>query len=229
MEFGRRIGLLRPKMASSGDPKSEMAEYEVKRWEEAFLAKSLLQEDVYAALLALRCDPSKKVYASLAVGPRRVSIDIPLKDQTPQKTLVQSAYETTFFGEVNPEKYRAFATGEFTRDHLLAMLNRDTAGVSVDEAPGWFYTTFGVEHLKSYGSLYIGSYGGQSAYGYDYNATIENRTRTSEVTGRSAISAIDFAQATQRSLPHISVSPLPIDAYLQQVQSALKFIPRDWE
>lgn len=230
MEFGRQFGLLRPKTVPSGDPKSEVTEHEAKRWEEAFLGRSLFQQDVYAVLLALRNDPSKKIYASLVVDPYRVSIDIPLVDHTPQETLIQQAYKTTFFGEVVPEKYHAFATDEFTRDHLLALLNRKIAGVSSDETPDWFYTTFNVKHLKPYGSLYIGSHGGQGTYGYDYNATIEeNRPRTSEITGKSAISATEFAQATHRSLPHISVNPLHVDAYLQEVQSTLKFLPRDWE
>ena len=43
------------------------------------------------------------------------------------------------------------------------------------------------------------------------------------------LSAIDFAQATQRSLPHIIVDPLPVEAYLQDVQSTLRFLPRDWK
>lgn len=229
MEFGRRIGLPQPKNAPSGDPKSEVAEHEIRKWEEAFLGKSLFQQDEYAVLLVLRSDPSKRLYGSLVVDPRRVLIDIPLVDHTPEEALARQVYETTFFGEVDPEKYRATATKEFTREHLLAFLNRKAAGVFPGETPDWFYTTFGVKHLEPYGSLYIGSHGGQGTYGYDYNATIESRRRAGEVAGKSVISAIDFAQTTQRSLPHIRVTPFPVDGYLQEVRSTLKFLPRDWD
>lgn len=229
MEFGRRFGLLRPKTVPSGDPKSEVTEYEAKRWEEAFLGKSLFQQDVYALLLALCNDPSKKIYASLVVDPLKPYIDIPLIDHTPQDVLARRAYMTTFFGEVVPEKYHAFATDEFIRDHLLALLNRKTAGVSPDEVSKWFYTTFRLEHLKRYGPIYIGSHGGANTYGYDHHATIESSSQADGVKGMTTRAAVDFAKVVQRSLPHLIVEPLPIDTYLQDVQSTLKFLPRDWE
>ena len=229
MELGRLIDILKPKAVLSGDFRSEVAEQEVKRWEEAYLGRSLFQ-DVYVALLALRNDPSKKVYATLVVDPWSVRIDIPLADHTPEETLIQQAYETTIFGEIDPEKYRPFATGEFTRGYLLALLNRKTAGVSPDDTPEWFYTTFGVKHLEPYGDLYIGSHGGQGTYGYTHNATIEwRKSRTQVIIGMSTLAALDFAKVTQRSLPHMSVTPLPVDVYLEDVQSTLKFLPRDWE
>lgn len=219
MEFGRRIGLL---------PKPEGSEYEVKRWEKAFLGKSLFQQDVYVALLALRDDISKEVHVLVNTDHNRVFIDIPLIDHTPDNKLAQQAIGTTFFGEVVPEKYRAFATNEFNSEHLLAFLNRTAADVLPDEVTGWFYTTFGVEHLKRYGSVYIGSHGGMGTYGHDYNATIESISATDSVKGTTPGAVVDFARVVQRSLPHLRVEPLPVDTYLQSVQSTLKFLPKDW-
>ncbi|MCL4365746.1 hypothetical protein M1437_00785 [Patescibacteria group bacterium] len=229
MKLERLRELLGLKTVPSSDSRAEVAKLEIRRWEEAFLGKSLLEQDRYAVLLALRSNPSQRVYASLAIDSSRVLIDVPLEDHTPQEILAQRAYETTFFGQEDPEKYRAFATEEFTHRRLLALLNRTTAGVSPDETFDWFCGTFGVRNLNSYGSVNIISHGGKGNYGYSFGVWIENAAQIDAIAGRGIASAIDFAEATQKSLPHIRVNPLPIDAYLQDVQSTLKFLPRDWE
>lgn len=229
MELLRRFRALRPEALPNPEPPVAPTDVDTEAWEHAFLGRYWFQGNVCCATLALRSDDSKKAYAYMSVSPRRVSLDIPLLDHTPQETLLQKAYETTFFGEVVPERYRAFAKDEFNRDHLLAFLNRKKAGVSPDEVLEWFYATFGVKHLKKYGSIYLSSHGGVNRYGYDYFATIERSSTADSVDDITTRAAIDFANDVQKSLPHLSVEPLPVDAYLQDLQSTLKFLPRDWD
>ena len=209
---------------------SEILEEELKNWESAFLGKEeFWTEQAYLASLALRREPSIKIYALLRSNPLRTIIDIPLNDPTPQEILAREAYlGTTVFGEIDPEKYRAFATNVYTRDHLLALANRQTAGVKSEKVDEWFYTAFGVEHLKQYGGIYIGSTGGLGEYGHHFNVTIENKNRERGVKDTSITTAVDFAKVAQQSLPHITINPLPVDTYLQDMRSQLKFLPQDW-
>lgn len=224
MERLRRLGI--PRSETSPEVKSTVAHSDVgtEAWERAYLGKSL-SRDVYCATLALSADNSKEVYAFMIADPLRVSLDIPLVDHTPQDTLLQEASETTFFGKVVPKRYRAFATNEFTRHHLLAFLNRKKAGVLPDEVPEWFYTTFGVKHLEEYGSVYLHSHGGAGKYGQNHCATIERSSPADHVDDMTTRMAIDFAKVIQESLPHLSVEPLPVKAYLQDLQSTLQFLP----
>lgn len=229
MELARRFGLLKPQTLPRTESKAECTEIEISRWEQAYLGKSLFRQDVYTTSLALHGENTRKVYALMIADLFHVHIDIPLVDHTPPGRLSQQAYETTFFGEVIPEKYRAFAIDGLSRNGLVAFLNRKTADVSLDEISGWFYTTFGVEHLKNYGSIYIGSHDGRNTDGYDYSATIESSSRQGSVGGVTIESVVNFSRIVRRSLPHLNVEPLPVDAYLQDLQSTLKFLPKDWE
>ena len=213
----------RPEAAPSAELKSE-----IKKWKEASFDGPICLRGEYAILLSLRSDSSKKVYASLVVYPSRVNIDIPVMDNTPQEELIKSAYDTTFFGEVDPEKYREFATGP-NRRSLLAFLNRTKAGVTSNETPQWFYATFGLKSQGPYDSVYIGSSGGIGNYGYESSITIGGSSETDDIAGNEEISAIAFAQMTQKSLLNIIVTPLSIDRYLEDIQSTLKFLPKDWE
>lgn len=202
----------------------ERVEEEAKKWEQAHLGRNIYWGEMHLAFLVLRSDPTKRVYTSLLSGLQNDSFftAIPLIDHTPQDRLAEEAYlRSTFMGEVDPEKYRAFATGEFNSDKLLAFLNRENAGVSPDDITKWFYKTFGLGHQKQYGPVSIGSQGGMYPDGLHYNVTIEGRRKM-------VATAAGFAQVVEKSLPQISLSPLPVETYMQDLQSALKFLPRDW-
>lgn len=218
IELARELGLLSPKTLPSAYHTEGI------KWEPAFLGTNMFQREVYLASLALQGATPKRAYAFMITNGYSTSIDVPLIDPTPDDRLAQQAYETTFFGEVDPERYRTFATNEFTREHLLASLNRTQAGVSPDEVHTWFYTTFGVEHLGRYGSVYIGSHGGRDSF----NATIESIPHANTSEGNATRAAAQFADFVERSIPQLSVEPLPVETYLQDIQNTLKFLPRDW-
>ena len=214
---------------------SEVLDQERKQWEAAYIGRDFLGKREYLLSLSLRDDPSKRIYATLGITDLGAEIDIPLTDLTPQEELARDAYlKSTFFGEVDPDKYHEFATDSFTKDHLLALLNKNAAGVQPGNVTDWFHTTFGVTHLERYRSVYISSQGGLGEHGYYYNATIsplkrdyDSRLRD-ETDEMSMQKAIDFAHEVRKSLPHIDVVPLAIPSYLQDAQDALQFLPRDW-
>ncbi|MEK7605428.1 MAG: hypothetical protein AAB478_02770 [Patescibacteria group bacterium] len=221
--------------AQSETRASEVLDQERKQWEAAYIGRDFLGKREYLLSLALRDDPLKRIYAALGINDLGAEIDIPLTDLTPQEELARDAYlKATFFGEVDPDKYHEFATDSFTKDHLLALLNRNAAGVQPGDVTDWFHTTFGVTHLERYGSVYIGSHGGLGEYGYDHNATISPLKRDHDSRQRdeteemSMGKAIDFAHVVRKSLPHIDMVPLAIPTYLQDAQDALQFLPRDW-
>ncbi|MBI2034669.1 MAG: hypothetical protein HYT11_02955 [Candidatus Levybacteria bacterium] len=210
--------------------RTENSDEEAKKWEPAFLGKDLYGRSRYVASLALRDDQSKKVYALVNTDFGEVMMDIPLNDPIPKEVLVQQAYlSSTVFGEIDQEKYRDFATNSY-RDHLLALLNREMAGVSSEDVAKWFYTTFGIERSKKYGKICICSHGGLGKYGYDFNVMmVESNDRTNDVNGMTTRAVADFTHVVLRSLPYVSLKPLPVDVYLQDVESTLKFLPKDWE
>jgi hypothetical protein len=110
MELERKFAVIR-----SGDvPVSIMAvttpESEPKKWEAAYLGRSFIQQHMYAAILARRDEPSLRAYGMVIADPFRIAVDIPLVEPTPNETLLQKAYQTTFFGDIDQEKYHAFAT-----------------------------------------------------------------------------------------------------------------------
>jgi hypothetical protein len=108
---------------------------------------------------------------------------------------------------------------------MFAFLNRTSAATSSHhETPNWFYRTFGVEHLEPYRTVFIGSHGGHDTF----NATIENRRLQGVTPEITAQSVSHFTQEIQRSIGHITINPLPVDTYLNELQSKLKFLPRDW-
>lgn len=196
------------------------------KWKEAYLTRSSIPEGyTYAALLALQADPSKRLYTQLQVQDTRVFLDIPLIDRSPNRTLAERAYaEATFFGEVDQERYRRFATDTFRSEQLFALLNRESAGVGNAEIATWFYTTFRVEHLKPYGDLFVGSHGGSTTF----FATLENRNRMPTPLEDPTVLAAAFGRKVLESLPHVSLNPLPVNSYLQDLQPALRFLPKDW-
>lgn len=221
--------------AQSETRRSEVLDQERKQWEAAFIGRDIFGKREYLLSLSLRDDPSKRIYAALGTNDLGAEIDIPLTDPTPKEELAREAYlNATFFGEVDPEKYQEFATDSFRKDHLLALLNRNAAGVDSDGVTDWFHTTFGVTHLERNGSVYIGSHGSAGKYGYTHTATIRPLKRDSssrlrdEIDEMSMQKATDFAHEVRKSLPHIDVVPLAIFTYLQEVQDALQFLPRDW-
>lgn len=206
-------------------------EEKIKEWEQAYLGRHSYRGDVFVASLALHRDPASRIYAYLRnsfLGDR-VSADIPLIDHSPISRLVENAYlGLTLFGEIDPEQYRAFATNEFNCDPLLVFLNREKAGVAPDDTTKWFYKTFGLEHQRRYGSVYVGSHGGMLMDGLRFNVTIMRRSTIEAKEEDATRSVAAFAQVVEGSLPHISVNPMPVETYLQELQSALKFLPRDW-
>lgn len=223
LEFLRR----RPEVVKELDQKAEI---DSSRWESAFLTSDrMFNEDLYITSLSLRDQPSSKIYAHIIASERRTEIDIPIMDSLPETKLVQEAYnEATFFGEVDQEAFREFACDRFTSKNLLAMLNRKTTGLPYDEMPDWFYSTFKVDHLKQYGQILIGSHGGSTEYGYDFNITFENRNRD-KTYDKSASGVAQYVLEASNSLPQVDIVPVDINTYLNKVSSNLMFLPKDWE
>jgi hypothetical protein len=213
----------------------EISEEERKQWETAYLGKDFLGKREYGVSLTLHDNPSIRVFAAISTDSLGVEIDIPLIDRTPEQELLNEAYlNTTLFGEIDPEKYRSFATEEYKKEQLFAFLNRKMAGVEIDDVPDWFYSTFNMDHFERYGAVHISSHGGGGEYGHDFNATINPINRSSDYNRRdetqeaSIQRANDYVQTVRQSLPHIDVKPLPVKSYLQDVQDTLRFLPRDW-
>lgn len=203
-------------------------------WESANAGKDFLGRNSFLVLLGRRDDPTKMIYATLEVGRLGVRIDIPLVEHTSEEELRQSVnLHPTLWGDIDPEGYRK-ATETFTREAVLAALNRrvtdaDTPG----DVPARFYDMLGISHGEAYGSVLIGSHGGLATHGYDFNATIEPLPREllNDLKGLPEAAQVDaalgYAQFVEASLPHLTVSPLPVDSYIQDVQATLQFLPRD--
>lgn len=206
------------------------------RWSETQLESDLFyREGPCLGVLSTNDGSEKKVYTMLTrfgLTEYSAGVDIPLKEPTPTNILVEQAYlNSTFFGEIDPEKYRKYALNPYNASDLLAFLNRTEAQVESDEMPQWFYENFQVEHLESYGRMYIGSHGGSSKFGHTFNATIEYNSNKDN-GGKSIVEeAVAISRDINRSFsgPHIELSPLPVNDYLDILQTTLKFCPQDWE
>lgn len=200
---------------------------ERERWDAALLGPTFFKDGYeYVTTLALRSDPTKKVYALLKTNSLGAGIDIPLIDDTPDEKLVEDAYlRSTFFGDIDPGKYYGFATEPHSRNIFLAFLNRKIAGVPPKGVEQWFYDTYDMKHGEEFRSVYISSHGGSGTH----NADIRARRREDEIRGVTTEDAIAYAQVVRKSLPHIDLNPIPIVSYLDDLQSALKFLPKDWD
>ncbi|SRR5260221_3074391 len=222
-------------LLSGIDPR-EASQDQRQLWQSAYAGTNFLDTKSYLVLLALRDDPTKKIYATLEIGRLGVKIDIPLEEHTPQVELLNEAYlHSTFFGEIDPERYREHATETFTAEKLLAFLNKTSTGADTpNDAPSRFYDMLNLSHGRDYGLIHISSHGGSTRRGYDFNATIEPMLREfhADLTDASEEKQINNAQGfthlVQVSLPHMTITPLPVETYLQDVQNALRFLPRDW-
>jgi hypothetical protein len=201
----------------------EDCESESAKWERAYIGKDIYRGHRYLTLLTLSTDPSKAVRASLNLKEDRVFIDIPTRDSFPDTVLFDQAYNTTLFGEIDREQFRNYGLDPYRVDHLLSYLNRKAAGVENEDSPNWFYSTFALEHAQSYGNICISSHGGQS----NFNITIERKLNSVERALNVAIET-SFWDRARTSLPHINFTPWSVDAYLEEVVSTLKFLPKDW-
>lgn len=200
-------------------------------WQSAYAGTDFLGTNAYLVLLVLRYDPTKKIYATLEMGGSGVKIDIPLEEHTPEEELRQGVnLHPTLWGDIDPEGYRE-ATETFTREKLLASLNRTTTGSDTpSHVSAKFYDILHISHGEVYGAVHVGSHGGSTRRGYDFNATLEPMPREFHNDLKHASEdvqideAMDFTQLVQASLPHISVVPLPIEAYLHDVRTSLQFL-----
>ncbi len=203
-------------------------------WQSAFAGTDFLGTKAFLVLLALRDDPTKIIYATLEIGGLGARIDIPLEEHTSEEELRRSInLHPTLWGGTDPDGYRE-ATETFSRGRLLASLNRTTTGADTpNHVPARFYGMLHISHGEVYGAVHVGSHGGSTQRGYDFNATLEpmlgefrnDSIRASE--GVQIDQAMAFGQLVQASLPHLTVTPLPVDTYLQDVQATLQFLPRD--
>jgi len=197
-------------------------------WEQSRLGEELFSgRECFLASLSLSGDPSKKLYTYVKTDELMIELDIPLTDTTPIDVLLQRTYrQTTQLNDIDPDRYRTFATAYGNRDQLLAYLNRATAGVSPDDVPSWFYDTFSVDHREQYGDVYISSHGGQRTYGYDFHATIRSMKRFTEIDDDRVEAAREYAQVIRKSLPTLNLTPVQISHYLHELQSALPIFPQ---
>lgn len=225
MEIFRSYRALKPLATGGGVLTAE----EAMKWQGASLGPGFLRSERYAAMLTRQSDPSVKVYGTVINNKDRITLDIPLMEHTPVEVLRQQAAEATFFGEIDPDKFRTFVTGDFITDKLLAYLNRTQAGVLPEAVPAWFHKAFGLEHLEHFSNFYIGSHGGSSTYGYTHHATIEPKLPRRLRGGRDYAGPHDFTEAAQQSIPHLRISPLPVETLMQGVQATLQFQPQYWK
>ncbi|HVZ58639.1 MAG TPA: hypothetical protein VG935_02705 [Patescibacteria group bacterium] len=204
---------------------------ETKKWEAAYFGENIFHTQGYAVTLSPSEDLAHTIYASLEQKTYGTEIDIPLVDPTPDSDLVTAAYKSsTFFGELDPDKFRQFATNWSRKEQLLAFLNRQTAGVPEDDIIRWFLATFDVKHNQNYGDVYISSHGSWNSD----NLTISPRRRERNPFNRgyspdmSSLVAHRYAQVANASLPQMDITPLAINDYLRTVQDTLHFLPQDW-
>lgn len=205
----------------------EDRERERQAWEAAELTRDYLnKQPVYAATLTTTEDPSVGVFAFVDYHMGgRPWVNIPLHNDTPDEVLVTDYYNNaTFFGEIDQERFTVRATMPFEINRLMAFLNRQTAGMGVSEASEWFHKNFDINYNSRYGSVFASSLGGSNDYGEDHTVTFET-----DFNGwNEPESPEDFARRLGECLPYLNLTPLPKQGYLQAVQSALPFLPRDW-
>lgn len=204
-------------------------------WQSAHAGTNFLGTNEYLVLLASRTNPKKKIYAVLELGSLGAQIDIPLEEHTPGDELRNSVnLHPTLWGDIDPEGSHE-ATETYTKEKLLAFLNRTSTGADTPNGvPGKFYDMLNLRHGERYGSVFISSHGGSTRRGYNFNATIEPILREFHDDLKYASEEVqmakahEFTQLVEASLPHLTVTPLPVDEYLGEVRQALRFLPRDW-
>lgn len=226
--IGKRLGLLPSPAVVTGEVLTA-PEIEALKWEEASLGPGFMRRERYAALLTRRDNPASKVYASLEVHPSRLTLDIPLSEDTPEEILRHQAYLTTFFGDIDPVMFRSFATADFTAGKLMAFLNKKTAGTYPKTSTDWFHKSFGVNLHDRSGDYFIGSHGVRTEHGFNHNETIERSSSFRSNEEPDIQSVIAFARGAENAFRHLSITPLPVETYLQDIQSTLKFLPKDWK
>src|SRR5258708_5418410 len=85
----------------------ESSQDQRKLWQSAYAGMDFLGTKAFLVLLALRNDPTNRIYATLEVGGLGVKIDIPLRDPTPKEELRQRvSLQPTLWGGVDPGGYR---------------------------------------------------------------------------------------------------------------------------
>ena len=223
--------------AENGNAGIEIIDAESLQWESARIANNDRDTREYVVSLTLQDDPTKSVLGVIQTDVWGYRLNVPITDYTPKEELAYDAYvSATFFGKVDEEDFAAYATDDSQRGPLLALVNRESAGVGNEEAKDWFYTTFDLEHEMTYNdALRLSS----------FSVTYDNQDST-DITfsslGRKAGYPIDeesdeesarkarlFAQELNGTFSHLSVAPVGVDMYLQSVKDTLRFAPEDWE
>jgi hypothetical protein len=202
---------------------------DVDAWREARIRNTPFQESVFAAIISPREKPGTELFATIRVDLRGAQIDVPLLDPTPPDELRQEAYDLTFWGAIEPEALREFATGAGRHDPLIALANCTAAEQEMAALPDWFYEQFAVEHSHRYDSIYTTSRSSLKIKGgHDFHAIIAPTIPQKPTLGVVAEATL-FAHSVNNepTLP-ISIRPLPIDDYTQRVSEALQFLPSDW-
>ncbi len=210
----------------------ELSEEERRQWEESYLGRSFIGDYEYSMMITLKDNNDLVSFGFLRTNPSRVAIDIPLAGDIAYEELINKAYaEGTFFGEVDPEKFKEFATESFTKNELLVLLNRNYSGVESDEDSDWFFEKFQLDHNKSYKDVAVSSHGGGRSFYAEIIPNIAFKFASRhfhETYEESKFRASNYRNVTQKSLPHLTITPLPVDSYLQLVEDNLPFLPRNW-
>lgn len=216
---------------SSGESLQELRQM----WQSADVGTDFLGTRSFLVSLALRDEPTKMIYATLELGSFGPQVDIPLAEHTSEEELRHSVnLHPTLWGDIDPAGY-SNAIGISSREKLLAFLNRTaTAASTPSDVPAGFYDMLGISHGEAYGAIHVGSHGGRTASGYNFNATLESLYQREFDPGArhtpedvQVDQAMNFAALVEASLPHLTITPLSIDRYIEDARVALEYIPRE--
>ena len=121
--------------AENGNAGIEIIDAESLQWESARIANNDRDTREYVVSLTLQDDPTKSVLGVIQTDVWGYRLNVPITDYTPKEELAYDAYvSATFFGKVDEEDFAAYATDDSQRGTLLALVNRESAGVGNEEA-----------------------------------------------------------------------------------------------